>query len=108
MEMRSTISIIPMVQSVIEAIPAPSRPDNTLQSIIWTLPAQHAAMIGMHYYAALSVREIANVLQVSEPAARSKLYRAVEQLGKIINQSYPAIKTKLDAKMQLMLSPIYI
>ncbi len=105
-DLRSTINIVPMVSTIIEAVPSPLKPDNALLSIIWSLPAQHAAMIGMHYYAALSIREIATVMRISEPAARAKLYRATEQLGKKINQSYPDIKTKLDAKMQLLLSPI--
>jgi hypothetical protein len=96
-DLRDTISIIPMVSELIEAFPAPPRPDNTLMAIIRQLPAHHAAIISMHYYAALSVREIAVVMQITQPAANTKLYRAVKVLRKIILLKYPNVKTRKDA-----------
>jgi len=105
---RRSINIIPMVSTVIESVPAPSMPDNLLLALIWSLRAQDAAMISMHYYGALSCREIAQVTGVSEATARKRLYRSVSQLAKKMSQQYPELKCSLDAKMSLLLSPIYI
>ncbi len=102
--LRQTANIIPMVQSIIEAVPAPPAiPDNILQSMVWAMPASDSAIISMHYYGALSPREIATVLHITEPAARAKLYRAVQQLQKNVLKRYPTVTTKTQAKMQLLL-----
>jgi hypothetical protein len=104
--MRETVAIIPMVSELLEAFPSPPRPDNDLMAIIRQLPAVHAAMVSMHYYGALSVREIALVLDIPQANANRKLYRAVSQLRKIIHQRYPNLKSKKEATVSQLLSPI--
>jgi hypothetical protein len=107
-DMRSTITMIPMVSELIEAFPAPSRPDNDLMCIVRQLSAHHAAMISMYYYGALSMREIADVLNIPQVTAAKKLYRAVSDLRKNINIKYPTLKSLNEAKVSDLLSPISI
>lgn len=107
-DIRNTINVIPMVQAVVENIPMPARPDNHLMQMVRELPASDAALISLHYYGALSVREIAHVMQISQEATSRRLYRAVSHLKKNITQQLPEVKTKIDAKMSHLLSPIDI
>ena len=104
-DLRDTISIVPMVSELIEAFPAPPRPDNDLMAIIRQLPANHAAVISMHYYGALSVREIASVMGITQSLAGKKLYRAVSDLRKKIAQQYPNLKTKKEATVSELMLP---
>ncbi len=104
-DLRDTISIVPMVSELIEAFPAPPRPDNDLMAIIRQLPAPHAAVISMYYYGSLSVREIAFVMTISQSLAGKKLYRAVSDLRKKIALQYPEVKSRKVAKVSDLVLP---
>ena len=104
-DLRDTISIVPMVSELIEAFPAPPRPDNDLMTIIRQLPAHHAAVITMYYYGALSVREIASVMGITQSLAGKKLYRAVSDLRKKIAQQYPNVKSRKSATVSELMLP---
>lgn len=104
-DMRQTISIIPMVSELIEAFPAPPRPDNDLMAIIRQLSSHNAALLCMCYYGSLSVREMAEVLGISQEATWKKLYRAVSNLKIILSERYPDLKSTKEAKLSNLLSP---
>jgi DNA-directed RNA polymerase specialized sigma24 family protein len=104
-DIRATMIIIPMVSELIEAFPAPPRPDNDLMAIIRQLSSHNAAMLCMGYYGSLSVREMAGVLGISQTATYKKLNRAVANLRKIIAERYPTLKSTKEAKAANLLSP---
>jgi hypothetical protein len=104
-DIRTSMHIIPVVSGLIEAFPAPTRPDNDLMSIIRQLSSHNAAMLCMCYYGGLSVREMSDVLGISQEATWKKLYRSVSNLRKIIADKYPEVKSTKQAKLSNLLSP---
>ncbi|WP_419878935.1 sigma-70 family RNA polymerase sigma factor [Brevibacillus centrosporus] len=49
---------------------------------VQSLPPMYRQVIVLHYYADLSIAEVANVLSVSEGSVRTRLHRARQQLKK--------------------------
>lgn len=49
---------------------------------VQNLPSMYRQVIVLHYYADLSITEVANVLSVSEGTVRTRLHRARQQLKK--------------------------
>ncbi|QRG69542.1 sigma-70 family RNA polymerase sigma factor [Brevibacillus choshinensis] len=58
-----------------------SERDELVEQVL-TLPSLYRQVIVLHYYADLSIAEVANVLSVSEGTVRTRLHRARQQLKK--------------------------
>ena len=71
-----------------ESMPAPEPTDDGswLISLVHRLPARYAAVIHLHYYEDLSVREISSILRVPEGTVKSRLSRARSLLEDMIKK----------------------
>lgn len=59
-----------------------------LSEIVNTLPEKYKTIIILHYYDDMKIKDISNVLKISEPAVKKRLERARNLLKKIIERNY--------------------
>lgn len=52
------------------------------------LPQKYRAVIHLHYYEDMTIAEISNILNISEPAIKSRLFRGREKLKEILKGGY--------------------
>lgn len=68
-----------------ETIAAPeTEPDYDVRRAILALPVSYRGVVYLYYYEQYSVRQIAQMLHLSETAVRSRLHRARRQLEKYL------------------------
>lgn len=66
------------IEPLSEQLPAPK--EQNLMREIYALPAKWKTVLILHYFEGYSVREIAEILKISENAAKKRLQRAREAL----------------------------
>lgn len=66
------------IEPVAEQIPAPK--EQNLMREIYALPVKWKTVLILHYFEGYSVKEIAEILKISESAAKKRLQRAREAL----------------------------
>lgn len=66
------------IEPLAEQLPAPREQD--LMREIYTLPSRWKTVLILHYFEGYSVRETAEILSISESAAKKRLQRAREAL----------------------------
>jgi hypothetical protein len=103
-EARKAPRIVPVVSIILEALPGPDPPADPLMALMRGLPAHHAAVIAMRYYANLSIQDLADMIGVSPQAASERVHRAVLCLKKNITKQYPHITTYRQGKTLIQLS----
>ena len=59
-----------------------------LSEIVNTLPEKYKTIIILHYYDDMKVKDISNVLKISEPAVKKRLERARNLIKEIIERNY--------------------
>ncbi len=59
-----------------------------LSEIVNTLPEKYKTIIILHYYDDMKIKDISNVLKISEPAAKKRLERARNLIKEIIERNY--------------------
>ena len=59
-----------------------------LSEIVNTLPEKYKTIIILHYYDDMKIKDISNVLNISEPAVKKRLERARNLLKEIIERNY--------------------
>ena len=69
-------------KTILENMPAPERPetDHTVMLAVMELSPKYKDVIWLYYYEEMKIREIAQVLGISEPAVSARLRRAKAQL----------------------------
>jgi len=68
------------LEELAASIPFASREDSRLFQSVMALPEQHRTVLYLFYYEELSVREIAELLRISETSVTSRLSRARKAL----------------------------
>lgn len=59
-----------------------------LSEIVNTLPEKYKTIIILHYYDDMKIKDISNVLKISEPAVKKRLERARNLIKEIIERNY--------------------
>lgn len=59
-----------------------------LSEIVNTLPEKYKTIIILHYYDDMKIKDISNVLKISEPAVKKRLERARNLIKVIIERNY--------------------
>ena len=59
-----------------------------LSEIVNTLPEKYKTIIILHYYDDMKIKDISNVLKISEPAVKKRLERARKLIKEIIERNY--------------------
>ena len=59
-----------------------------LSEIVNTLPEKYKTIIILHYYDDMKIKDISNVLKISEPAVKKRLERARNLIKEIIEGNY--------------------
>ena len=59
-----------------------------LSEIVNTLPEKYKTIIILHYYDDMKIKDISNVLKISEPAVKKRLERARNLIKEIIERDY--------------------
>ena len=59
-----------------------------LSEIVNTLPENYKTIIILHYYDDMKIKDISNVLKISEPAVKKRLERARNLIKEIIERNY--------------------
>ena len=59
-----------------------------LSEIVNTLPEKYKTIIVLHYYDDMKIKDISNVLKISEPAVKKRLERARNLIKEIIERNY--------------------
>ena len=59
-----------------------------LSEIVSTLPEKYKTIIILHYYDDMKIKDISNVLKISEPAVKKRLERARNLIKEIIERNY--------------------
>ena len=59
-----------------------------LSEIVNTLPEKYKTIIILHYYDDMKIKDISNVLKISEPAVKKRLERARNLIKEIIERKY--------------------
>ena len=59
-----------------------------LSEIVNTLPEKYKTILILHYYDDMKIKDISNVLNISEPAVKKRLERARNLLKEIIERNY--------------------
>lgn len=59
-----------------------------LSEIVNTLPEKYKTIIILHYYDEMKIKDISNVLKISEPAVKKRLERARNLIKEIIERNY--------------------
>lgn len=59
-----------------------------LSEIVSTLPEKYKTIIILHYYDDMKIKDISNVLNISEPAVKKRLERARNLIKEIIERNY--------------------
>lgn len=59
-----------------------------LSEIVNTLPEKYKIIIILHYYDDMKIKDISNVLKISEPAVKKRLERARNLIREIIERNY--------------------
>ena len=90
-EARKAPKVLPTVQAVLEAVPALASIDDPLMGMMRKLPAHHAAIIAMRFYAFMSLKDIGEFMSISEPAVNARIERAMLSLRKNLSEQYPDI-----------------
>jgi len=103
-ETRKSPRLIPTVQTILEAVPVLAAIDDPLMGMMRKLPAQHAAIIAMRFYAFMSLKDIGEFMRISEPAVSARIERAMLNLKKNLHEQYPDITCYKEAK-RLIRSP---
>ena len=59
-----------------------------LSEIVNTLPEKYKTILILHYYDDMKIKDISNVLKISEPAVKKRLERARNLIKEIIERNY--------------------
>ncbi len=59
-----------------------------ISEIVNTLPEKYKTIIILHYYDDMKIKDISNVLKISEPAVKKRLERARNLIKEIIERNY--------------------
>ena len=59
-----------------------------LSEIVNTLPEKYKTIIILHYYDYMKIKDISNVLKISEPAVKKRLERARNLIKEIVERNY--------------------
>ena len=58
-----------------------------LSEIVNTLPEKYKTIIILHYYDDMKIKDISNVLKISEPAVKKRLERARNLIKEIVERN---------------------
>ena len=77
-----------LMSPIPDFMPAPAETGDSgwLISLVHRLPARHAAVIHLHYYEDLSVKEISSIQRIPEGTVKSRLARARSLLEDLIKK----------------------